>query len=101
MNIKKIVRVTIEKEIEIEFTEQVLGAMTEEEYLAEFRKSLWEVGSMDDVIKYAAAEAATGSEGYEHDGIGLLGMVGLDYPKEPAVKYREISDDLSTEIIEG
>lgn len=37
---RKTVRVTIEKEIEIEFTPAVFGNMTVEEYLAEFNRSL-------------------------------------------------------------
>jgi hypothetical protein len=51
-------------------------------------------------VKYAAQTAAIVGEGYEHDGLGLVGKVGLTYNKEPAVKYREISDGVSAEIID-
>ena len=66
------VRVTIIKELELEFTEQFLGGMTEEEFLKEFSKSLWPVDDMEDVFKYAASLAATGGGGFSHDGLGLL-----------------------------
>lgn len=96
---KKIVRVTIEKELEIELMPSVMGEMTEQEYLQEFSKSLWEVDSMDDVIKYAARMAADGGEGYSHDGIGLIGAYYSQYPRVPDVKVREISSDVDCEII--
>lgn len=97
---KKTIRVTIEKELEIELMPSVLGEMTEAEYLAAFCEDLWKVESMDDVIQYAARAAATGGEGYQHDGIGLIGSYLSSDPKID-VKVREISEDIETEIIES
>lgn len=95
--IKRTVRVTIEKEIEIEFTPAVFGGMTLEEYLAEFNRSLWRVESIDDVFKYAAGIAATNGGGCDYDGLGLVN--DTDYPRPPDVKFNVISDDLEAEVI--
>jgi hypothetical protein len=97
--IKKTVRVTIEKEIEIELMPSVFGGMTEGEYLEEFRKGLWDVEGIDDVVKYAARMAAIGCAGYSLDGIGLLGEHDSTFPRIPDVKFREISDDCEEEIL--
>jgi len=69
---KKTIRVTIEKVIEIELTPAVFGQMTEAEYIAEFKKSLWHIDGLDDVYIYAASIAAHHGGGIEHDGLGLL-----------------------------
>lgn len=97
---KKTIRVTIEKELEIELMPSVLGEMTEAEYLESFCKDLWKVKSMDDVIKHAACVAATGGIGYQHDGIGLVEWAHFS-TIPPDVKVREISTDIETEIIES
>lgn len=97
--IKRTVRVTIEKEIEVELMPSMFGGMTEEEFLAEFRKGLWNVETIDDVAKYAARMAATVGSGVEHDGIGLLSYHYSSYPKEPDVKFREIIDECEEEIL--
>lgn len=97
-SIKRTVRVTIEKEFEIELTPAVFGEMTEAEYLAEFRKGLWNVESIDDVVKYAARMAAYYGES-THDGLGLVGPHQSTYPRVPDVKYREILDECDEEIL--
>lgn len=97
--IKRTVRVTIEKEIEIELMPSLFGDMTEEEYLADFRKGLWYVESMDDVVKYAARTAAYYGGGGEHDGLGLLAADYSTHPRVPDVKFREISDESEEEIL--
>lgn len=99
-SIMRTVRVTIEKEIEIELTPSVFGPMTEEEYLAEFRNGLWHVDGMDDVVKYAAEMAACHGSGYNHDGIGTVAYAHTTYPSVPDVKFREIYSECETEIIE-
>lgn len=99
--IKRTVRVTIEKEIEIELTPAVFGDMTEEEYLAEFRKGLWHVDGIDDVVKYAAEMAATCGSGYQHDGLGLLAYSYSTHPRVPDVKFNELSEEREMEIIGG
>lgn len=99
--IKRTVRVTIEKEIEIELTPAVFGGMTEEQYLFEFRKGLWHVDGIDDVAAYAAGLAATNCSGHEFDGIGLLGEVDSTYPRVPDVKFNILAENFETEIVGG
>lgn len=96
--IKRTVRVTIEKEIEIELTPSLFAGMSTDEYLADFSKTLWNVDSIDDVVKYAARLAAYGFCGAEHDGIGLLN--DINHPRPPDVKFREISEDCECEVIQ-
>ena len=97
--IKKTVRVTIVKELEIELMPSVFGDMTDEQYLAEFRKGLWDVENIDEVIKYAARMAACNHIGYEHDGIGLLDHSTSTYPRVPDVKVTEIDEEIEEEIV--
>ena len=97
--IKRTVRVTIEKEIEIELMPSMFGGDTEAEFLESFRKSLWEVESIEDVVKYAARMAAYHGGGMSHDGIGLLDWENSTYPRVPDVKFREIDDDCEEEIL--
>lgn len=91
-------RVTIEKEIEIELTPTFFGGMTQEEYLAEFSKGLWPVDSIDDVIKYAARVAAYNGDG-TYDGLGLLERAHSRHSWAPDVKFRVLSDESEEEII--
>lgn len=100
--IKRTIRVTIEKEIEIELTPAMFYGMTEAEYLAEFNKSLWPVSSIDDVAEYAARTAAAYGGGMQHDGLGLLGERGCCYPggKTPDVLFLEIYERHETEVLE-
>lgn len=102
-SVKRIVWVTIEKELEIELMPSVFGNRTEEEYLEDFRKKLRHVDNIDDVVKYAARCAATGGmetggDGYHFDGIGLV----AEYPyldTAPDVKFRVTFDDCDVEIV--
>lgn len=96
---KRIVRVTITKEIEVELTPSVLGPMTEEEYLAEFNAGLFPVASMDDVIKYAGEMAARYGSGVSHDGLGLVGEHYVTTPKVPDVKFRELDEEVEVEFV--
>lgn len=97
--INRKVRVTIEKEIEIEMKPGVFDDMTQEEYLDEFRRGLWHVDGIDDVVKYAACMAATNGSGYEHDGIGLLGYSTTTHPRIPDVKFEILFEDCEAEFI--
>lgn len=97
---KKVLKVTIEKEIEIELTPTLLGEMTEQEFLAGFSSVLWDVDSMDDIFKYAAEMAAKYGSGLEHDGLGLLSAHYSTFPRVPDVKFREITDECDVEFIE-
>lgn len=93
--IKRTILVTIEKEIEIELPAN-LGS---EESLAEWRKGLWHVDSIDDIFKYAARMAAYYGGGREHDGLGLLDWHYSTYPRVPDVKFKELSDECEEEFI--
>jgi len=95
---KYIVRVTIEKEIEVELMPEFFGEMTEDEYLAEFRKGLWSVDSIDDIVKYAARMAATDGSGI-YDGIGYLTNSVAVTKQKPDVKFRELSEEVDEEIL--
>lgn len=97
--LKKTIRVTIEKEIEVELMPSMFGDMSEEQFIAEWRKGLWKIEGMEDVIKHAACMAASFGSGMEHDGIGLVGYYHTTYPRVPDVKFREISLDIETEIL--
>ena len=94
--IKRTVRVTIEKEIEIELMPSMFGGMSVDEYLAEFRKGLWHVETIDDVVKYAATLAANDCRGIEWDGIGLL--CDSDHPRQPDVKFNVVSENTEAEV---
>lgn len=95
--IKRIIRVTIEKEIEIEFPAEFGG----DEYLKNFCSGLWRVYSLDDVFKYAAEMAAHHGSGHSFDGLGLLGQHDHQYPRVPDVKFKITSDETESEIIGG
>lgn len=95
---KRRVRVAIEKEIEIELMPSVFAGVTEEEFLESFRKSLWQVESIEDVVEYAARMAANHGGGM-YDGIGLLDYANSTYPRVPDVKFREIYDDCEEWIL--
>lgn len=90
---KRIIRVTITKEIEVEFTAGVFGGMSEAEYLAEFRKALWHVDSIDDVFKYAAGCVASGPVPCKQDGLGLITHVNSPFPRRGDVLFRVIDED--------
>ncbi len=96
---KRKVRVTITKEIEVELTPAVFGGLSQKQYLEEFSKGLWPVDGIDDVFLYAAEMAATCGSGYSHDGIGLLSNSYSTHPRVPDAKFVEISEDLETEFI--
>ena len=98
--LKRKVRVTIVKEIEIELTPATFGGLSQDEYLKEFRASLWDVESIDDVIEYAARMAATCGGGYTHDGLGLLDTRNSTYPRVPDTKFVELDGDIETEFVE-
>ena len=99
-SIKRKVRVTIIKEIEVELTPAVFGPLTHEQYLEEFRKGLWNVNGMDDVVLYAAHLVAIGGGGCTHDGLGLVGSANSTYPRVPDVKFRELDEEIEEEFIE-
>lgn len=98
---KRTIRVTISKEIEIELTPAVFGPMSQAEYLESFGRDLWPIDGIDDVFKYAAEMAAHVGGGYTHDGLGLVSEYYSKYPREPDVKFRVLDEDTETEIIDS
>jgi len=96
---KRTVKVTIEKEFEIELTPAMFGNMSVEEYMNEWRKSLDSTAeSVDDIFECAARMAAYYGDG-EFDGLGLLGPSYSTYPRVPDVKHTELSDECEVEFI--
>jgi hypothetical protein len=95
---KKIIRVTLEKEIEIELNhDEFFHGMTEKEYLEEFSKTFWDVKSMDDVYKYAAEMVAIHGSGF-YEGIGEIVSYYLINNKKYAGSYRELNSDVEVDI---
>lgn len=95
---KYIVKVVIEKEIEIELMPSMFLGKSEKEYLEEFRKDLWDVATIEDVAMYAAKCAFDSRKDEHYDGIGLL-AVARDDNLIPDVKYRELMVDWEAEIL--
>jgi hypothetical protein len=98
-SVKMTVRVMIEKDIDVELTPALFDGMTHAEYLAEFRKGLWHVSGMDDVVKYAARCAANGGIGMEHDGLGLMSDPDANNLAKGNVLAREIQETCVCEIL--
>lgn len=94
--IKRTVRVTITKVLEVEFPAEWGSA----ENIADWRRGLWHIDGVDDIAKYAAKMAATGSEGVSEDGLGLVGQRGNTYGgRAPELIFNETYDDYEAEII--
>lgn len=99
-DMKRTVRVTIIKEIEIELMPTVFGGLTEAEYLKGFNDHLWNIDGIDDVFKYAAAMAAHHGGGMTHDGINLLAESCSTYPRIPDVKFKVLDKETEEEFVE-
>ena len=97
---KRNVRVTIIKELELEFTPELFCDLTVDEYLAEFSRGLWPVESIEDVFKYAAAMVALYGAGGGHDGLGLVQSDNYVGSKKPDVIFKEIDEEVEVEILE-
>lgn len=96
---KRTVRVTIEKEIEIELTPALFGSMSVEEYLEEFRKGLFEVEGLDNVFKYAAEMAAHYGAGSSHDGLGRIAEAGFADAGKAGVIFTKSYEDTQSELL--
>lgn len=99
-SMKRTVRVTIVKEIEIELTPAVFGPLTQDQYLEEFNKGLWKIEGIGDVFKYAADMAANYGGGMTHDGLGLLSESHSTYPHIPDVKFKVLDGYSEQEFVE-
>lgn len=96
--IKRRVRVNIEFEIDITLMPSMFGGKSVEQYLEEFRKGLWDVDDIDDVVRHAA-HIASFNRDTEEDGIGTMSHESSD--KDTNVKYRIVSEETESEIIGG
>lgn len=99
--IKRKLRVTIEKDIEIEIMPSMFYGMSEEEYLKEFREGLWHVDGIDDVVKFAAKVAAVDGRGPTYDGIGRLEVKHMKDSEEAEVYFEVLSSDIEAEFIDS
>lgn len=93
--IKKRVNVTVEFEIDITLMPSMFAGLSIEQYLEAFRKGLWNVNDIDDVVKYAA-EVATLDRDTEEDGIGTMSHEWSN--KKTNVKYRIVCEKTKSEI---
>lgn len=90
---KKTVRVTIEKEIEIEIKEELLT----EEYLQEVSKFFGNEYDVNKLFELAAIHCADGYWCFDIEGIGEASQTGTEADTE--VKYRMMYEDENCEII--
>lgn len=99
--IKRRVKVTAEYEVDITFPAEFFDhyddpANAIERYLANFRKGLWDVESIDDVAMYAARMAALNGSG-SYDGLGDLAP---DYSSTKAdVRFNIVDEEFDSEIL--
>ena len=95
------VRVTAEYEVDITFPAEFFSRYEQDHavelYLADFRKGLWDVESIDDVALYAARMAALNGGG-QYDGLGRLAP---DYSHDADVKFVIVDEEFDSEIISG
>lgn len=96
MAIKFKVEVTITKVVDVWLEDEAATP----EFQAEWRKGLWDIEGIDDIAKHAARMAATGAEGYNLDGIGLLGVKGKEYTRKPDTEFEIDYDEVEAEILE-
>ena len=98
--IKRRVRVTAEYEVDITIMPSMFGQMSIEQFLEMWRKGLWDVEGIDDVAMYAACMAALCGDG-QYDGIWELRSIFSSEADTANVKYRILSEDFDSEIING
>jgi hypothetical protein len=94
--IKRTVRVTITKVVEVELP----AAWGSAENIADWSRGLWHINGIDDIAKFAARMAAVDCEGTDIEGIGLLGQRDLTYGGKAAdVIFKETDEYYEEEII--
>lgn len=102
---KKTVKVTIEKEFDIEIDDKLLN----EDFVTAFEKGFWELegSSLDEKIeclfRVAARQIAHGESSFV-EGVGpCAGVFSADYyrkvGREISVVYDEVYDETETEIV--
>lgn len=88
---KKLVTVTITKELEIDIPDDFLSA----EAIAEFTESFWPVADANELIGYAAVQIAVHGEQF----VEGFGPARDNHSKDPRViTFKELSDETDYEI---
>ena len=88
--IKRTVRVTVERLIEIE----IPANFSEPKYIADWCSGLWHIDSVDDILKHAAETASLHGCG-EYDGLGLMSCYES---RKPEVKYEILEENAESEF---
>lgn len=87
---KKTVRVTIEKELEIDIPDELLTP----EHVAAFSQSMWEIEGPDELFGHAARQIAY----YGAHFVEGLGQCGHTTP-DATVLFRELLDECEVEVL--
>lgn len=95
------VRVTVTKDVKVTINPSMFFGMSIEEYLAEFRKGLWDVESIDDVVAYAARVGADSGHRRQEDGLGWIGSTSFYKPEPLDVAVDVLYEDVETEILKS
>lgn len=98
--LKKRVLVTITHEIDIEIPEQFFDGMTEDQFIDEWSKGLWEIDSLDEVFKGAAVHIATRSDGIDLDGYGVIRHKDSSVLKDNEIRFDDDEPVYEVEFIE-
>jgi hypothetical protein len=96
MSIIRTVVVTTTQTIKIEIDDK----FATDEYLDDWRRGLWHIDGVDDVVKHAAEMVAAKMDGCNLDGIGLLGRSDSTYPRVPDTKFEIIDEEVESELVE-
>lgn len=99
--ITRTVRVTVTKDVTVTINPSMFFGMSVEEYLAEFRKGLWGVESIDDVATYAAKMGADSGHRRQEDGLGWIGATSFYRPEPLDVAVDVLYEDVETEILKS
>ncbi len=87
---KKTVRVTIEKEIEINLPDEVAS----EEFLNSFSEVMWPVDSVDDISEYVAKQITEYGNTFV-EGVGKASS----WDSGAAIKYKVVYEDVCCDIL--
>ena len=88
--INKKVRIEIEVDIEIKDISKFRGGLSEEDFLAEWNESFFDVDSMDDIYIHIAECMANGYSGCNMDGVGRINGQSPDVRAWLTVDHSEI-----------
>ena len=92
--IKKIVRVTVEKEYEIELPVSHLN-------LADWSADLWPISEVDEIFKFAAEMAAQGVVERDVDGLGRFTEAFQERDRRSESTFLELFSDISATVVDS